>query len=153
MPAVYADWEATVGDDKTLRNDQLSNDLAKCEAIAALPKSSAEVVQYLASILQKTDDAAEFSLLTAIDELRRSLAACHKCQGAAGDLLQTFTNDIDTKIESRFHYTTCKVMEDATVLQSLSDSSTDVKAKVGYDEAVRCAEQQTKALKQKYCNV
>ena len=107
----------------------------------------------MAGILQKDDDAQEFSLLQAIDDLRRSLAACHWCQSGVGNLMDTFTNDADTKFESRFHNTTCKVMDDISSLKNLSASSPQVKDKVNYDEIMICAENQMKMLKQKYVSV
>ena len=126
----------------------------KCEAIYQLHRANPAITQELASILEKTDDAAEVSFLSAIDDLRKSFAHCYKCQGSIGDMLETFTNEVNTKYDSKLFFSTSKVMGDFKLLQSLKDGANeDILKRVGYAAAVESAEANIKIVKTKLFNV
>ena len=119
--------------DKSVWRDEFSKDMDKCEAISQLTRANPAITQELASILEKTDDAAGVFFLSAIDDLRKSFAHCYKCQGSIGDMLETFTNEVNTKYDSKLFISTSKVIEDFKRLQSLKDGANeDILERVGY---------------------
>ena len=149
VPASFMDWPGG-GDD--VWHESLTTD--QCVRIVDLGPCQGEVLSELACILGKTDEATECSLRTAIDHMRRSLAAAFVSHAAIGnDLVTAFTNEIDTRFDARFLQSSIRMLDDLAMLKTLESSPPGIKERVAYAQAVEVADRHAKSLKVKFQSV